>query len=195
MAETVPPSIALLVTLKRGVALSERALPGGDRSGQRDRAVSHAGHQVAPAANGVHANPGFGDVTVAKAAVDAVPALLMPVILGRGILSGLATPTEMSSIAVLYGLLLAGPFYRRLSLRTLWVLLVETASLTGMVLLVIAAATAFARFWLNVRNVHRRRVRAPWGRHDRVSRRFDGDARRARADPGRDPGDSQSLRP
>ncbi len=154
MAETVPPSIALLV-LSSAASLSPSALflagivPAGVIALCLMLAIGLRPPQTASMPTRASGR------TVAKAAVDAVPALLMPVILGRGILSGLATPTEMSSIAVLYGLLLAGPFYRRLSLRTLWVLLVETASLTGMVLLVIAAATAFSRALLiaNIPNV------------------------------------------
>ncbi len=54
-----------------------------------------------------------------RAALIAVPALLMPVILLVGILAGIATPTEVATFAVLYGLVLAMGVYRAMSWQTL----------------------------------------------------------------------------
>jgi TRAP-type C4-dicarboxylate transport system permease large subunit len=51
---------------------------------------------------------------------NAFPALLMPVILLYGIYGGVTTPTEAAAVAALYALLLAGLFYRALSLRALY---------------------------------------------------------------------------
>ncbi|SDJ39224.1 TRAP transporter large permease [Salipiger marinus] len=50
---------------------------------------------------------------------SAIPALLMPVILMGGILSGIFTPTEAASVAVGYALLLGFLLYRNLSLSAL----------------------------------------------------------------------------
>lgn len=144
MAETVPPSIALLV-LASAASLSPRAL---FLAGVIPAAVIALCLMLAIALRKPQTAitpPPATRRDIGNAAVQAIPALMMPVILGRGILTGVATPTEMSSIAVLYGTLLAGPFYKQLDFPKLRKLLIETASLTGMVLLVIAAATAFSR--------------------------------------------------
>jgi tripartite ATP-independent transporter DctM subunit len=58
---------------------------------------------------------------------NAFPALLMPVILLYGIYGGVTTPTEAAAIAALYALLLAGLFYRALSLRGLYDIFVDSA--------------------------------------------------------------------
>jgi tripartite ATP-independent transporter DctM subunit len=72
--------------------------------------------------------------------VGALPALMMPIIILGGILGGIFTPTEASAIAVAYGVLAGMLFYRSLSLRALYLALVESAVLTGAVMFVTAAA-------------------------------------------------------
>jgi TRAP-type transport system large permease protein len=68
-----------------------------------------------------------------------LPLLLVVVVLG-GIRYGLFTATEAAAVAVAYALLLAAFVYRTLTFRLLWNKLVETAILTGMVLLIVGAA-------------------------------------------------------
>jgi tripartite ATP-independent transporter DctM subunit len=76
--------------------------------------------------------------------VKAIPALVAPVILIGGIVSGIATPTEVSSTAVVYALLLATLLYREIRIGQLWRLLAETAAKAGMVLFITATASAFS---------------------------------------------------
>lgn len=71
---------------------------------------------------------------------NAFPALLMPVILLYGIYGGVTTPTEAAAVAALYALLLAGLFYRALSLRALYNIFVESARSSAAVGLVIGGA-------------------------------------------------------
>ena len=73
-------------------------------------------------------------------ALDAFPALLMPAILLYGIYGGVTTPTEAAAVAAAYALLLAGLFYRALSLRALYGILVESARSSAAVGLVIGGA-------------------------------------------------------
>jgi tripartite ATP-independent transporter DctM subunit len=144
MAETVPPSIALLVLASvTSLSVSSLFLAGLIPAAVVAVCLMLSIALRAPRTRYV-APPSSGR-DVARAAVAAIPALLMPLILGRGIVSGIATPTEMSSVAVLYGVVLAGPFYRQLTLAKMRVMLLETASLTGMILFIIASATAFSR--------------------------------------------------
>lgn len=78
-----------------------------------------------------------------SATVGAVLPLVMPVIMVIGIRFGVATPTEVSSVAVLYGLVLAFAIYRAVGLAALYAIAVEASLLAGMVLFIIAAAFSF----------------------------------------------------
>ncbi len=64
---------------------------------------------------------------------------MIAIILG-GILGGVFTPTEASSVAVFYGLFLAFVVYRSLTIRQFLGLFRTTIEISGMVLLVIAMA-------------------------------------------------------
>jgi tripartite ATP-independent transporter DctM subunit len=70
--------------------------------------------------------------------------LVMPVLMVVGIRFGIATPTEVSAVAVLYGLVLACFVYRAFGLRDVVRIVVECGLLAGMVLFIIAAAGSFA---------------------------------------------------
>lgn len=75
--------------------------------------------------------------------IRAFPALLMPVILLYGIYGGATTPTEAAAVAAAYSLILAAFFYRALSFRNLYGILVESSRATASVGLVIGAALIF----------------------------------------------------
>lgn len=72
--------------------------------------------------------------------VRAFPALLMPVILLYGIYGGATTPTEAAAVAAAYALILAALFYRALSFRALYDILVESTRASASVGLVIGGA-------------------------------------------------------
>jgi C4-dicarboxylate transporter DctM subunit len=78
------------------------------------------------------------------AARDAVPPLLMPVIILGGILTGVFTATESAVIAVVYGVILSMFVYQELHVRDVPRILVTSAKLTGMVMLVVGMSTTFA---------------------------------------------------
>ena len=71
----------------------------------------------------------------------AVPALLMPVFVIGTLRFGIATPTEVSVMAVAYALLVSGLIYRDLTFRSLWRASVETAMMTGAVMIIIMASS------------------------------------------------------
>ncbi len=79
-----------------------------------------------------------------RAVPGAILPLIMPVAMVAGIKFGIATPTEASSIAVVYGLVLAGLIYRAMPLRSFFGLAAECASVAGMVLFVLSSASCFA---------------------------------------------------
>lgn len=70
----------------------------------------------------------------------ALPALMMPAIILGGILGGIFTPTEASSVAVVYGGAVGMLYYRTLTPRLLYQTLCEAAVLSGAVMMVTAAA-------------------------------------------------------
>lgn len=70
----------------------------------------------------------------------AIPALLMPVFVIGTLRFGIATPTEVSVMAVAYGLFVGVIVYRDLTLRAIWDALVETGLMTGIVMIIIMAS-------------------------------------------------------
>jgi tripartite ATP-independent transporter DctM subunit len=70
--------------------------------------------------------------------------LIAPVIILGGILGGIVTPTEAAVLAVLYALLLGLVIYREIRPRDLMPLLINTASLTGMVMLLVGTASVLS---------------------------------------------------
>ncbi len=75
-----------------------------------------------------------------KITANAFPALLMPVILLYGIYGGVTTPTEAAAVAAFYALVLAAVFYRALSIKSLYEILVESARSSSAVGVVIGGA-------------------------------------------------------
>jgi len=82
----------------------------------------------------------------ARAAVDGIWALLMPVGIIGGLKFGIFTPTEAGVVACVYAFVLGFLVYRELPLRALYPLLVSAAKSTAVVVFLIAAALVSA--WL-----------------------------------------------
>lgn len=80
---------------------------------------------------------------VLSAGKDATVALLMPVIIIGGIMSGIFTPTESAAIAVVYSVVVGKFVYNELTIKDAWETLVESAKSTGQVLMVVAFASLF----------------------------------------------------
>lgn len=72
---------------------------------------------------------------------ESLPALVMPLIVMGGILSGVTTPTEAAVVAVAYALLLSVVFYRELTLREVYHICVKMGSSTAAIMITIAGAT------------------------------------------------------
>ena len=81
---------------------------------------------------------------VAKLFVIALPALALPFVIRAAVVQGVATATEVSTLGIAYSVL-AGLFvYRQFDWRRVGPMLVDTASLSGAILLIIGCATAMA---------------------------------------------------
>jgi tripartite ATP-independent transporter DctM subunit len=73
----------------------------------------------------------------------AIPGLMAAVIIMGGILSGIFTATESSTIAVIYTILVSTLVYRSLGWKKFTEAAIQSVKITAMVLLIIGAATAF----------------------------------------------------
>jgi tripartite ATP-independent transporter DctM subunit len=76
--------------------------------------------------------------------IGAFIALTMIFIIFGGILSGIATPTEVSAFAVIYAIIVGGVAFRQLTVRSVVKLFVDAVSLSGMVLFIVAVAQMVA---------------------------------------------------
>lgn len=76
----------------------------------------------------------------------AIPALMAPLIILGGIISGLYTPTEAGVIACVYGLFVGFFVYRELKLGDLAPLLAEAVEITAIPVFILASASIFG--WL-----------------------------------------------
>ncbi len=76
--------------------------------------------------------------------IHAVIPLMTPVIILSGFATGYFTPTEASSIAVIYALLVGGVLYRQLSMKIVSQALLRTVCTSANVMMIIGSATIFS---------------------------------------------------
>jgi tripartite ATP-independent transporter DctM subunit len=86
----------------------------------------------------------IGFVDGVKQFLDAIPSLLLIIIVIGGILAGFFTATEASAIAVLYSFLLAVVFYREVKFRDLSQILLKTVEITAVVMFLIGTSRAMS---------------------------------------------------
>lgn len=94
-----------------------------------------------------HGYPRFKRARMGEIAVATwrgMAAVLFPVIIAGGILSGIFTPTEAAGVSVLYALGLGFFVYRSLSIREAWQTFQRVSFASGRVLIIIAVAAAFS---------------------------------------------------
>ena len=75
---------------------------------------------------------------------DSVIPLMMPVIIFGGIFSGIFTATEAASVATIYAFIVSVFIYKEITLKDVEKTLVDTAILTGVVCLLVGAASGFS---------------------------------------------------
>jgi tripartite ATP-independent transporter DctM subunit len=85
---------------------------------------------------------GIGEVV--RSFAIALPALALPFVIRAAVVEGVATATEVSTIGIVYGLVVGLLVYRRFDWRRLRPMLVDTACLSGAILLIIGTATGMA---------------------------------------------------
>lgn len=141
MAETIPPSIVLIIIGSvTGVSISA-LFAGGLLPGvvlalalalvARLRTKPQANAPARPPARAVWR----------KFAI-AIPALALPFVIRFAVVDGIATATEVSTIGIAYAVLVGLLIYRHFEWHRLFPMLVQTASLAGAIMFIIGAATA-----------------------------------------------------
>jgi tripartite ATP-independent transporter DctM subunit len=142
--ETIPPSL-VLITIGSVTGVSIAALftggllPGAVLAIMLSALVwwRHRGDDLSHIEKA-----GAGEI--AKAFVVALPALALPFVIRAAVVEGIATATEVSTIGIVYAVFAGLLFYRRFDWRRLLPMLIETASLSGAILLIIGTATGMA---------------------------------------------------
>ena len=81
---------------------------------------------------------------IGRAFVVALPGLALPFVIRYLVLGGIATATEVATIGVAYTVIVGLFVYRQFKWGRVFPILVETASLSGAILLIIGSATAMA---------------------------------------------------
>jgi tripartite ATP-independent transporter DctM subunit len=144
MSETIPPSL-VLITIGSVTGVSIAALFTG---GLLPAVVGAAALAVVVFFH--NRNEDLSNVTrasgaqIAKTFAIALPALALPFVIRAVVVEGVATATEVSTVGIAYTVLVGLFVYRRFDWKRVYPMMVETASLSGAILLIIGCATAMA---------------------------------------------------
>lgn len=144
MSETIPPSI-VLITIGSVAGISISALFAAGLVPALLLAVIlalvsrwRAGPVVAAKSAATRS------VRITHLLAAALPALLLPFLIRAAVVEGVATATEVSTVGLVYVLLLGFVMERRIDLRQCYRALVDTSVISGMILLIMGAATAMS---------------------------------------------------
>jgi tripartite ATP-independent transporter DctM subunit len=144
MSETIPPSL-VLITIGSVTGVSIAALFTGGLlpalalalalaavAWRRSRKEDRSDRRRAPGRK------------IWKTFFIALPALALPFLIRASVTEGVATATEVSTIGIVYAIVAGLLLYRQFDWSRLYPMLVDTASLSGAILLIIGAANGMA---------------------------------------------------
>jgi len=144
MAETIPPSL-VLITIGSVTGVSIAALfTGGLLPGLVLALALAAVAYVRSRDDDLSMVRRATRREIVAALWISVPALILPFIIRTAVVEGVATATEVSTIGVAYTVIVGLTVYRQFDWRRLYPMLVDTASLSGSILLIVGTATAMA---------------------------------------------------
>lgn len=78
---------------------------------------------------------------------EAIPSLLLIVIIIGGILTGIFTAVEASAIAVIYSLLIAMFYYKTVKLKDIPNMLFQSVAMSGTIMFLLATSSMMCKFW------------------------------------------------
>jgi TRAP-type C4-dicarboxylate transport system permease large subunit len=142
MSETIPPSL-VLITIGSVVGVSISALFTGGVIPALVLAIALA---VVVYFKSKGTAPALSDKASKKAIfrlfLIAVPALSLPLVIRGAVVEGVATATEVATVGIVYAVLIGIFIYRSFDPRRIYPMLVDTATLSGAILLIMGCATA-----------------------------------------------------
>jgi tripartite ATP-independent transporter DctM subunit len=146
LATIIPPSILMVIAasvanISIGQALFAGVVPGAIVAG-----VFMLYNYYYCRKNHIGTKVPFSLMNLGRQFLLAIPALMVPIILLGGMLSGWFTPTEAAAVAVLYTLFVAMFVYRSIKFRQLPKIFFQTCKLTGTILFI--AVTAKPAGWI-----------------------------------------------
>jgi len=148
MGETIPPSIAILILGSiTSISIADLFLAGILPAVVMAVCLMlfiYFQYRRRPRSPQEHPPEGLRSAIV-SALPGTLPAVLLPIIAVACLRLGIATPTEISGLAVVYALALVLLVYRDVSAAVTWSAAKDTAAMSGMILLIVAAATTLSR--------------------------------------------------
>ena len=144
MAETIPPSIVLII-IGSVTGVSIAALFTGGIMPGIVLALALAIIARRRMAEGAAVERGVMTAReIGRTFVIAAPALMLPIIIRVAVMEGVATATEVATIGIAYAIIIGILVYRSFNWRELYPALVGTAALSGTILFIIGAATCMS---------------------------------------------------
>ena len=136
MAETIPPCINMIImgfvaNISIGGLFLAGIVPAGVLAVALAAVASTSGRASIPSEAFEKQTP------LIRLIGGAMVGLLMVLMIGKGVTSGVATSTEVSAFAVVYALIVGGLAFRELTMRSIVRLFVRSASMTGSILLIV----------------------------------------------------------
>jgi tripartite ATP-independent transporter DctM subunit len=86
----------------------------------------------------------YGKHEIGNFLLVALPAIALPFVIRAAVVEGVATATEVSTIGIVYSVIVGIFIHRQFDLKRIKPMLVETASLTGAIIFIVGCATAMA---------------------------------------------------
>ncbi len=140
MAPLVPPSIAMILYGALSGTSISKLFVAGIIPGVILAVILSAYAMLIAHRRGYPKLPAMGLMDILRALGKCAPVLLLPIIIIGGIRGGVVTPTEAAAVAVVYALLVAGLWYRALSVSRLRHVFLRTATVSAAIYLLIAFA-------------------------------------------------------
>ena len=140
MAETIPPCVNMIIfgfvaSISIGGLFMAGIIPALFLALALAAVAIYTGNKVDPSAAFEQRRP------MLRLIGGALVALIMIAMIGKGVTSGIATSTEVSAFAVVYAFVVGGLAFRELTWPTIVRLFVQSASMTGSILFIVAAAS------------------------------------------------------
>jgi len=79
-----------------------------------------------------------------KTVLNALPALITPILLAGGLLSGWFSPTEIAAVTVVYSLILGFLVYREMSFKNFFQVVKDSIHSSAQILMIVATASVYA---------------------------------------------------